>query len=231
VELRVGTSGFSYAPWKGTFYPDKLKAAEMLRFYATRFSTVEINASFYRMPTEPLLAGWAGQVDDRFRFALKAPQRITHQLRLAGAEETSRRFVEVAQTLGARLGPLLFQLPPNFKKDLARLTDFLAPLPPTLELVLEFRHPSWFDDEVLALLRGRGACLCWEEAEELVSPAVATAPFGYLRLRKLDYPEAALRAWVERLRAQPWKHAYVYFKHEDAGSGPRFAARLEEFWG
>ena len=231
MELRVGTSGFSYAPWKGSFYPEKMKASEMLRFYASRFDTVEINATFYRMPTEALLAGWAAQVGDGFRFGLKAPQRITHQLRLADAGEVARRFVEVGQSVGTKLGPLLFQLPPNFKKDVPRLTDFLVQLPPGLDVVFEFRHPSWFDEEVQSLLRGRGACLCWEESEELASPFVATAAMGYLRLRKLDYPDAALRVWVERLRVQPWERAYVYFKHEDSGSGPRFAQRFRELWG
>jgi uncharacterized protein YecE (DUF72 family) len=230
MELRVGTSGFSYAPWKGSFYPEKIKGAEMLRFYASRFETVEINASFYRMPSDALLAGWASQVPEGFRFALKAPQRITHQLRLQGAEDLARHFVEVAQTLQAKLGPLLFQLPPSFKKDVPRLAEFLGTLPPNRDVVFEFRHPSWFDEEVLALLSTRGACLCWEESEDLASPFVATSAFGYLRLRKLDYPDDALRAWAERLRSQPWERAYVYFKHEDSGSGPRFAERFRELW-
>ncbi len=230
MELRVGTSGFSYAPWKGSFYPEKIKAAEMLRFYASRFETVEINATFYRMPSEALLAGWATQVGEAFRFSLKAPQRITHQLRLREADDVARRLVEVGQTLKDRLGPLLFQLPPNFKKDVPRLVEFLGALPPGLEVVFEFRHPSWFDDEVQTLLRARGACLCWEESEELASPFVATSTFGYLRLRKLAYPDEALRVWVERLRAQPWQRAYVYFKHEDSGSGPQFAERFRTLW-
>jgi uncharacterized protein YecE (DUF72 family) len=230
MDLRVGTSGFSYAPWKGSFYPEKIKAAEMLRFYATRFATVEINATFYRMPSETMLAGWAQQVGEAFTFGLKAPQRITHFQRLVEAGDTARRFVDLARTLGSRLGPLLFQLPPNFKKDIPRLTDFLAQLPPDLDRVFEFRHPSWFDEEVQTVLRERGICLCWEESEELASPFVATASVGYLRLRRLDYPDSELQIWVDRLRAQPWKRAYVYFKHEDSGSGPRFAARFRELW-
>ena len=230
MNLHLGTSGFSYPAWKGRFYPPKMKATEMLAFYAARFSAVEINASFYRMPSESMLAAWLPQVPEGFRFALKAPQRITHQLRLVGAEETLKRFLDVAQTLGASLGPLLFQLPPNLKKDLPRLGAFLDLLPRGGQFSAEFRHASWFDAETEAVLRERGIALCWEEADALQSPFTSTAAHGYLRLRRLAYGDAELRAWVRRIQAQPWKDAFVFFKHEDEATGPAFAARFRALW-
>ena len=225
----VGTSGYSYPAWKGSFYPPKTTAKQMLGYYAGRFRTVEINNTFYRPPTADTLAGWAAQVPADFRFVLKAPQLITHIKRLKGVDEPVASFLETAGTLGGRLGPLLFQLPPNFKKDLPRLTAFLDLLPAGCRAAMEFRHASWFDDEVFGLLRGRRVGFCVADAEdELDVPFVATADWGYLRLRRPGYDDAALKKWAERLTAQKWKECFVFFKHEDAGTGPRFAARLLE---
>jgi uncharacterized protein YecE (DUF72 family) len=228
--LHLGTSGFSYPAWKGTFYPPDLKPAAMLRYYAERFSAVEINATFYRMPTEATLEAWLLQVPPEFIFVLKAPQRITHQLRLVGAEPIVQHFTEIAQSLGERLGLLLFQLPPNFKKDLAKLGAFLELLPRGQRVSFEFRNPSWFDGETLQLLRSRGVALCWEEAEEIESPFESTADIGYLRLRMPEYSDQALQGWADRIRAQGWKEVFVFFKHEDEGKGPMFARRFKEMW-
>jgi uncharacterized protein YecE (DUF72 family) len=222
----MGTSGFSYPAWKGRFYPAELRPTEMLRYYAERLSTVEINNTFYRMPQEKLLVGWAEQVPEGFQFALKAPQRITHQKRLAEAADPTVHFFRVASALGARLGPALFQLPPNMKKDLPRLEAFLAALPAGARPAFEFRHPSWFEDDVLGALAARGASLCVAESEELATPVAATTSWGYLRLRREDYDDAAIAAWAARILAQPWQEAFVYFKHEDAGRGPALAEKL-----
>jgi uncharacterized protein YecE (DUF72 family) len=226
MRVLTGTSGFSYKEWKGSFYPEDLPADAMLRYYAQRLPAVEINNTFYRMPKAELLAGWAEQVPDGFRFVLKASQRITHFKRLKDVSEEVGYFLRIAATLGDRLGPILFQLPPNLKKDLPRLSEFLDILPAATRAAVEFRHASWFDDEVFAALRARGAALCVAEDEELATPPVATAGWGYLRLRRPDYGEAELQAWEDRLRAQAWEEAYVFFKHEDAGTGPRLAAQM-----
>ncbi len=226
MRVLTGTSGFSYKEWKGSFYPEDLPAEEMLRFYASRLPAVEINNTFYRMPKADLLASWAEQVPDGFRFVLKASQRITHFKRLKDVSEEVGYFLRVAATLGDRLGPILFQLPPNLKKDLPRLSEFLDLLPAATRAALEFRHASWFEDDVFEALRRRGAALCIAEDEDLAAPLVATAGWGYLRLRRPDYGEAEVRAWADRVRAQAWEEAYVFFKHEDAGAGPRLAAQM-----
>lgn len=223
----VGTSGFSYPAWRGTFYPADVPATGMLRHYAGIFDTVEINHSFYRMPTPSLLAGWRRQTGPQFRFALKAPQRITHQRRLRDCEELTRDFVRLAGTLGPSLGPLLFQLPPHLKADVPRLAEFTRVLPSNVEAAFEFRHPSWFGDETYAVLRERKCSLCIADTDEDTTPLVATAPFGYVRLRRVDYAPDALAAWAERLRGVPgWKRAYVYVKHDDAGRAPALAQAL-----
>jgi len=225
----VGTSGYSYPEWKGSFYPAKMPAKEMLSFYSSRFRTVEINNTFYRPPVASVLEAWAAQVPADFRFVLKAPQQITHIRRLAGAGELVSSFLEAAGVLKERLGPLLFQLPPNFKKDVPRLREFLALLKPGCRAALEFRHPSWLDDEVFGLLRDHRAGLCVADAgDDLEIPFVATADWGYLRLRRPEYDDAALRAWAARMQAQPWRECFVFFKHEDAGKGPQLASRLLE---
>jgi uncharacterized protein YecE (DUF72 family) len=240
MKIRVGTSGYSYKEWKGSFYPDNLPAAGMLAFYAKHFSTVEINNTFYRMPTEALVQGWADGVPEDFSFVLKAPQRITHQLRLKAADDAVGRFLRVAAELGKKQGPLLFQLPPNFKKDTPRLAEFLAHVPQTVRAAFEFRHDSWHADDVYDALRERGAALCIAEtapgggtassAGGGTTPLVPTAAWGYLRLREIDYSEAQLAAWADRIRAQPWSDAYVFFKHEDEGRGPKLAAQLAKLW-
>jgi uncharacterized protein YecE (DUF72 family) len=226
MRVLAGTSGYSYKEWKGSFYPEDLPGSEMLRYYAARLPAVEINNTFYRMPTAALLSGWSEQVPDGFRFSLKASQRITHRKRLKDAADDVGHFFRVATTLGGLLGPVLFQLPPNLKKDAARLKDFLAELPPASRCAFEFRHASWFDAEVFEALRERGAALCIAEDVDLATPLEATAGWGYLRLRRPDYGQASLAAWAERIRAQPWNEAYVFFKHEEGGTGPRLAAEL-----
>jgi uncharacterized protein YecE (DUF72 family) len=227
MKLYVGTSGFAYKEWKGSFYPGDLPEKRMLNYYGEHFRTVEINNTFYRMPTVTLLQAWADEVPADFRFVLKASQRITHHHRLVDADEDVGYLLDVAATLQQRLGALLFQLPPNLKKDVPRLDAFLALLPPPHRAAFEFRHPSWFDDEVFALLRAHQVALCIAEAEgDLEVPVVATADWGYLRLRRPDYGDAALRAWVKRVRQQDWQEAFVFFKHEEAGRGPQLARRF-----
>ena len=226
MNLFVGTSGYSYKEWKGTFYPDDLPAAKMLPYYAERFGAVEINNTFYRMPEAKTMTKWASEVPDGFTFALKAPQRITHQKKLAGTEDDVRFFCEVASELGSKLGPLLFQLPPYARKDAARLRDFVATLPDGPAVAFEFRHESWFDDEVFGILRGRNAALCGSDTDEVPDPSSVvhpTADWGYLRLRRTEYRDGDLEAWRKRIDAQAWDRAYVFFKHEDEGKGPKFA--------
>jgi uncharacterized protein YecE (DUF72 family) len=231
MNFYIGTSGYSYPKWKGSFYPAKLPAKQMLGFYSTRFRSVEINSSYYRLPTASAVETWTSQVPADFRFILKAPEEITHRRRLVGAEQLVSSFLEVADTLKERLGPLLFQLPPNFKKDMPRLRAFLALLTPGCRAAFEFRHPSWFDDEVFGLLRDRQTALCIADAEDdLEVPFVATAEWGYLRLRRPDYDDAALKAWAERMRAQTWRDCFVFFKHEDSGKGPQLASRVLELF-
>jgi uncharacterized protein YecE (DUF72 family) len=226
MHVLAGTSGFSYKEWKGSFYPEDLPAEQMLSFYAARLPAVEINNTFYRMPKPALLSSWAEQVSPEFRFVLKASQRITHHKRLKEAGEEVAYFFKTASTLGERLGPALFQLPPNLKKDLPRLEAFLGVLPENARAAFEFRHASWFEDDVFEALRLRGAALCIAEDEELATPLVATAGWGYLRLRRQDYDDASVAAWAQKVREQSWSEAYAFFKHEDAGSGPRLAAKL-----
>jgi uncharacterized protein YecE (DUF72 family) len=229
VNILVGTSGYSYKEWKGSFYPEDLPDKQMLRYYGERFRTVEINNTFYRMPSESVLKNWAKEVPAGFSFVIKASQRITHQHRLKDAEDSLSYLLRVCAGLGDRLGPLLFQLPPNFKKDVPRLRDFCALLPSARRAAFEFRHASWFDDEVYQVLRDSGAALCIAEADdELEVPFVATADWGYLRLRCADYNDADLAAWAKRVQAEKWKDAYVFFKHEDEGTGPKLAARFLE---
>jgi uncharacterized protein YecE (DUF72 family) len=231
MQILVGTSGFSYTPWRGSFYPDKLPEARMLAYYAERLPTVEINNTFYRMPNAETLRKWAGDTPDSFRFVLKSPRRITHERKLADVGDSLTRLHEAASALGDKLGPVLFQLPPFLKKDLPRLAEFLATVPPGMRAAVEFRHESWFEADVFQALRARDAALCIAESEDLVTPLEATASWGYLRLRRQDYDEAQLAAWAARLTAQRWQTAYVFFKHEDAGRGPALAARLRELAG
>jgi uncharacterized protein YecE (DUF72 family) len=230
MDVLVGTSGYSYKEWKGSFYPEDMQPAGMLRYYAERFRTVEINNTFYRMPDPELLERWAAEVPPGFTFVLKAPQRITHMQRLSASSfDTTTFFFDRARELGERLGPVLFQLPPNFRQDLPRLRSFLERLPPDRPIAFEFRHQSWFAEEVYDALRTRGIALCAADTDESGdegAPVVPTARFGYLRLRRADYDDGALGAWADRILAQPWERAFVFFKHEDAGKGPALARRL-----
>ncbi len=214
MNFYVGTSGYSYKEWKGTFYPQDLPDKQMLHFYGERFRSVEINNTFYRMPKASVLEAWAQEVPPDFKFVLKASQRITHMQRLKDAGDSVSYLLKVAVALNDRLGPLLFQLPPYLKKDVPRLREFLALLPRDCRSAFEFRHESWFDDEVFGLLREHQVALCIAEAEDGVEvPFVSTADWGYLRLRRPDYGDAELKAWGDRVRGQNWRDAFIFFKH------------------
>jgi uncharacterized protein YecE (DUF72 family) len=230
MRLLAGTSGFSYKEWLGKFYPEKLPGNAMLRYYAERLATVEINNTFYRMPAEAMLTNWANEVPAHFTFTLKAPRRITHEKRLREADQDVAEFLRRAQLLGDKLGAILFQLPPFLKKDLPRLKNFLALLPPGVRVAFEFRNESWQDAEVHETLRGHGAMLCVTDTDEGDTPIVSTSDHGYLRLRRTHYDDADLRAWVAKISAQRLTRAYVYFMHEDDALGTRWAQRLTEFW-
>jgi uncharacterized protein YecE (DUF72 family) len=226
MAIAVGTSGYSYKEWKGHFYPADLPAAKMLPYYAEHFDTVEINNTFYRMPEAKTLAKWATEVPERFTFILKAPQRITHQKRLVDAGDEVRYLFEAAESLGSKLGPVLFQLPPYFRKDAAKLREFIGMLPEGKAVGFEFRHASWFDDEIYSILRGRDAALCAADTDESGSAdslVIPTASWGYLRLRRTEYSDDTLAQWARRVEGQPWQRAFVFFKHEDEGKGPQFA--------
>ena len=231
MRVLTGTSGFSYPAWKGAFYPPHCPSRQMLGYYATRLDTVEVNATFYRMPRPETLAGWRAEVPAGFLFALKAPQRVTHVKRLRDVEGPVAAFYRASAELGSALGPVLYQLPPSLKKDLPRLTEFLGLLPAGGRAAFEFRHVSWLSDDVYAALSARGAALCLAEDDERSPPPVATADFGYLRLRRQSYATADLRAWAEHVLAQRWGEALVYFKHEDEARGPAFALALREVLG
>lgn len=229
----VGTSGYNYPEWKGTFYPPDLAASKMLAYYAERFGTVEVNYTFYRMPTAKVVGGWAAHTPGSFRFALKAPKRITHIARLRDCEPVVKAFLDAAATLGPQLGPVLFQLPPTHKRDLPALEAFARTLPPRVCAAFEFRHPSWFDAEVFALLRERNLALCVADSEKLATPVEITADFGYFRLRDEGYGPADIRRWagVIRERTAHCRDVFVYFKHEESGVGPQLAKQLTEALG
>ncbi len=232
MRIQAGTSGFSYKSWKGTFYPEKLPAGEMLRYYSEQLPAVEINNTFYRIPKREVLERWAAQVPEDFRFSVKASRRITHFKRLKDAGEVTGYFLSAAAALGPRLGVLLFQLPPNFRLDLQRLDDFLSLLPEGTPAAFEFRHPSWADEPVYERLRARGMAWCHSDTDD-APPAVPvrTASWGYLRLRRSDYSEEDLQAWAGRVQETGWDSAFVFFKHEDAGTGSRLARRFLELAG
>ena len=230
MSVLAGTSGYSYKEWVGHFYPEHLAAGEMLRYYAERLPTVEINNTFYRMPAMSILKQWSEQVPDDFVFALKAPRRITHDKRLREAEPQVAEFLRRASALGTKLGAVLFQLPPYLRKDLPRLVDFLDQLPRVGHVAVEFRHPSWQDDEVYAALRSRSVMLCVTDTDEGDTPFIATADCGYVRLRRTHYDDQELAAWVARIAAKSLLRTYVYFMHEDEALGVRFARLLNELW-
>jgi len=222
MTLLAGTSGYAFKEWKGAFYPADLAEPGWLGYYASRFPTVEINNTFYRLPKEQVLRDWGARVPDHFTFAIKASQRITHHARLkAECADAVDFLLRNTAALGPRLGPILFQLPPNLKKDLDRLRGFLGLLPEGRRYTIEFRHESWFDDDVFAALRERDIALCVAEQDDFKCPVQATASWGYLRLHRRDYDGGALSEWAKCVSAQAWSDTYIYFKHDEgAGSGP-----------
>lgn len=235
MDLYVGTSGFSFPEWKGSFYPEDLPGKKMLSYYAERLGTVEINNTFYRMPKREMLAGWAEQVPASFRFAVKAPQRITHWKRLVDAGEDTAFFLAQLDALGDRLGSVLFQMPPHLKRDPPGEPDRLAAFLPLVAgakapIAFEFRHESWNDPAVGAAIVAAGCTVCASDTDEADAAIVPGARFGYLRLRKSDYDDAALRDWAARVRDQGWESAFVFMKHEDEGRGPLLARRFLELW-
>jgi uncharacterized protein YecE (DUF72 family) len=228
VQAYIGTSGYSYKEWKGSFYPEDLAAAKMLNYYGQHFNSVEINNTFYRMPSERVLANWYDEVPAGFAFVLKASRKITHFKRLKPeSEEELRYLLKTASVLRDKLAPTLFQLPPNFKIDLERLQAFLGFLPRRWRAAFEFRHASWFVDEVYDALREANAALVIAETEEDCVPRVGTADWGYLRLRKVTYEASDLRNWADWVLGQGWQDGFVFFKHEDEGTGPELAAQFQ----
>ncbi len=225
MQIHIGTSGYSYPEWRGTFYPERFPAGRMFEYYAERFRTVEINATFYRMPTEAMVRSWQEKAPEGFTFSLKAPRRITHDARLKDCEDTVRYFCDAARSLGARLGTLLFQLPPNFRYDADRFETFLAWLPVDLKSAFEFRHDSWLNDEVYALLERQKAALAIADFGDRSTPIVATARHAYFRLRDEGYTPVDLERWAGMIgqRRADWDDVFVYFKHEEQGKGPEFA--------
>ncbi len=223
----VGTSGYNYPEWRGTFYPEKFGTDKMLAYYAERFATVEINYTFYRMPTEKLLAGWAAGTPERFTFTLKAPRRITHEAKLQRCEDLLQSFCRTARTLGPKLAVLLFQLPPTFKKNADVLRSFLELVPDGTRAACEFRHASWHDAEVFDALRARNIALCIADSGKMSTPLEVTADYAYFRLRDEGYQQADLERWAHTIGGlQGASDAFVYFKHEEQGLGPDFARRL-----
>ena len=223
----IGTSGYNYPEWRGSFYPEKFPTGKMLAYYAERFNTVEVNYTFYRMPTEELLDGWAQGTPENFTFTLKAPRRITHDAKLQRCEELTQAFCRVAATLGPKLGVLLFQLPPNFKRNDTVLGAFAETLPHGARAAFEFRHESWHDEAVFAALRARNLALCIADSEKMSTPVVATADYTYFRLRDEGYQPADIDRWGVVISGMTNVHdAFVYFKHEEQGKGPEFGQRL-----
>ncbi len=222
MRILAGTSGYAFKEWKGTFYPDDIRPDGMLAHYSTRYPTVEINNTFYRLPRENVIAEWAAQVPDGFTFAIKASQRITHHARLKPeSRETVEYLLKNTSGLGSRLGPVLFQLPPNMKKDLDRLKAFLEFLPSGRRFTIEFRHSSWFEDDVVEALTAKDVALTIIDQEDFATPPIATASWGYVRLHRFDYDARTSAEWAARIQEQPWSEAYVYFKHDEGiGSGP-----------
>jgi uncharacterized protein YecE (DUF72 family) len=225
MRILAGTSGFAFKEWKGVFYPPDLKDAGFLTYYASRFPTVEINNTFYRLPKENVIREWAAQVPELFLFTIKASQRITHFQRLKPeSAELVDYLIKATSVLGDRLGAILFQLPPNMKKDVERLHGFLDRLPKSPRCAVEFRHESWFDDDVVRALREHDVAMVGIEQEDFSAPMHSTASWGYVRLHRFDYSPEMLQAWVKRLRETGWNEVYVFFKHDHVpdseGSGP-----------
>lgn len=229
MKIHVGTSGYAYKEWKGPFYPEKISPKEMLRFYSARLGAVEINNTFYHMPTKRVISSWAEQVPDNFVFALKAPQDITHIKRLRNVGEETDYLFGSLSFLERKLGPVLFQFPRSFRADRPALTDFLALIPVNMPCAFEFRSPSWLDAEILDLLRKGGCSLCVADTDEdPANEVISTASWGYLRLRRSDYTDADLSQWMERILSQRWERAFVFFKHEEEAKGAEMALRFRE---
>ena len=230
MAIWIGTSGYNYPEWKGSFYPETLPAAKMLPYYAERFPTVEINYTFYRAPNEKILAGWSSATPERYKLTLKAPKRITHDSRLRDCGDRVRQFLETAATLGPKLGALLFQLPPNLKKDVPLLDAFLDAFPPRVTAAFEFRHVSWLDDEVFERLRRRNLALCVADSEKLSTPVRVTADYAYFRLRDEGYTADDIRRWADTIARETAssRDVFVYFKHEESGKGPELAKLLTD---
>lgn len=230
MRVHVGTSGYNYPEWRGHFYPEDQPAKGMFAFYARHFHSVEINYTFYRMPTLKTTEAWREQAADGFMYALKAPKRITHEKRLLDCGDTLGFFCESARALGPHLGPLLFQLPPNYRCNVERLHAFLSLVPTDLKPAFEFRHDSWLTDEVYAVLREHGSALCIADFGDKTTPLEATAKHGYFRLRDEGYSPADIEAWAARIAelGSRWDDAFVFFKHEDEGKGPEFARTFIE---
>ena len=229
MQLHVGTSGYSYKEWKGSFYPVKLPAKDMLSYYAERLPAVELNNTFYRLPQKSMVENWKEQVPATFRFSIKASQRITHFKRLKEVADETKYLLDTVSVLGDCLGVVLFQLPPNMKKDLPRLATFLECLPDGTRAAFEFRHQTWLEDDVLDLLRSRNHALCVSDTDDLpVTHIDRTADWGYLRLRRVAYSTPNLKEWLKRVRDQQWQQAFVFFKHEDEGTGPKLAGQFLE---
>ena len=232
-KILVGTSGYNYPEWKGSFYPSDLPVSKMLSFYTGHFPTVEINYTFYRFPNEKTLVGWVDSTPANFRFTLKAPRRITHEARLSNCQELVEGFCSRAQALGSKLGVLLFQLPPSFKLNLDVFDSFLEWIPRGTRAAFEFRNASWLTDEVYARLKEKDLALCIADSEKATTPVVATASYGYFRLRDERYGEEDIRAWSDKIKENEgvWGDIFVYFKHEEEGKGPEFAKMLIESLG
>jgi uncharacterized protein YecE (DUF72 family) len=223
----IGTSGYNYPEWRGSFYPEKFPTAKMLAYYAERFNTVEVNYTFYRIPTAKLLEGWSAGTPEGFTFTLKAPRRITHDSKLQHVADLTRTFCETATTLGSKLGVLLFQLPPTLKRDDAVFGAFLDTIPEGTRAAFEFRHASWHDDVVFEALRRRNLALCVADSEKMSTPVVRTADYSYFRLRDEGYQAGDIARWASVVRGQDAPQgAHVYFKHEEQGKGPEFAQSL-----
>jgi len=227
MNLHVGTSGYSYKEWKGNFYPEDLPAKEMLSFYSRRLPAVEINNTFYRLPQASMIENWKAQVPEDFRFSIKANQRITHIKRLNNCADETKYLLETAALLEERLGVVLFQLPPNAKKDVGRLKNFLDLLPGDKRAAFEFRHESWLDNEIRDLLQAKDCALVVSDTDENpLTEIISTASWGYLRLRRTNYEENDLVEWMGRVQDQKWSDAFIFFKHEDEGIGPKLAAQF-----
>ena len=227
MNLHVGTSGYSYKEWKGNFYPEDLPAKEMLSYYSRRLPAVEINNTFYRLPQASMIENWKAQVPEDFRFSIKATQRITHIKRLNNCAEETKYLLETAALLEQRLGVVLFQLPPNAKKDVDRLAAFLTLIPDETRAAFEFRHESWLDDEIREMLRAKDCALVVSDTDENpLTEIISTASWGYLRLRRTNYEEKDLVDWMQRVQHEKWGDAFIFFKHEDEGTGPKLAAQF-----